>query len=87
VTVPTDSAGVTSSVAGNPISVSGARTRVKYNLAAGKYWTSHEAKIGDFLTYLSVNGYATVDDRGPRRRGNVDVQQSADSTASGEVWV
>jgi hypothetical protein len=66
VTVPTNSAGVTSSVAGNPITVSGARTTVNYNLAAGKYWTSHEAKIGDFLTYLSVNGYTTVDDRGPR---------------------
>jgi len=65
VTVPTNSAGVPSSVAGIPITVSGARTTVNYNLAVGKYWTSHEAKFGDFLTFLSVNGYTTVDDRGP----------------------
>jgi len=66
VTVPTNSAGVTSNVADMPTTVPGARTTVNYNLAAGKYWTSHESKFGDFLTYLAVNGYTTVDDRGPR---------------------
>jgi hypothetical protein len=65
VSVPTNSAGVTSSVSRIPATVSGARTTVNYNLAVGKYWTPHEARFGDFLTYLSVNGYTTVDDRGP----------------------
>jgi hypothetical protein len=65
VTVPTNSAGVPVTVAGTPTTVSGSRTTVNYNLAVGKYWTPHDAKFGDLVTYLSVNGYTTVDNRGP----------------------
>ena len=66
VTIPTNEAGVTSTVAGIPTIVPGSRTTANYNLAIGKYWTPHDAKLGDFVTYLSINGYTTVDDRGPR---------------------
>ena len=43
----------------------GARTTYNYNLAIGKYWTPREAMLGDFLTFLAVNGYSTVDNLGP----------------------
>ncbi len=66
VTIPTNEAGVSSTVAGILTIVPGSRTTANYNLAIGKYWTPHDAKFGDFVTYLSINGYTTVDDRGPR---------------------
>ena len=65
-TIPTNSAGVISNVTGDPITVPGSRTTANYNLAVGKYWTQHDATPGDFATYLSINGYTTLDDRGPR---------------------
>jgi hypothetical protein len=43
----------------------GARTLYKYDFAVGKYWTPHEAWPGDLVTYLSINGFTTLDDRGP----------------------
>jgi len=43
----------------------GARTLYKYNLAFGKYWTPPSSVLGDFVTYLSINGYTTLDDSGP----------------------
>jgi hypothetical protein len=43
----------------------GSRTLYKYNLAFGKYWTPHDARPGNFVTYLSINGFTTLDDRGP----------------------
>ena len=53
VTVPTTNAG-------------GGRTTYNYNLAVGKYWTPHDAApLGDFVTYLSINGFTNLDDRGP----------------------
>jgi hypothetical protein len=65
-TIPTNSAGVISNVTGDPITVPGSRTTANYNLAVGKYWTQHDATPGDFATFLSINGYTTLDDRGPR---------------------
>jgi hypothetical protein len=65
-TIPTNSAGVISNVTGDPATVPGSRTTANYNLAVGKYWTQHDATPGDFATYLSINGYTTLDDRGPR---------------------
>jgi hypothetical protein len=65
-TIPTNSAGVTSNVTGDPITIPGSRTTANYNLAIGKYWTQHDATLGDLATYVSINGYTTVDDRGPR---------------------
>jgi hypothetical protein len=65
VTIPTNSAGLPTTVAGVHTTVPGSRTTCNYNLAVGKYWTPHDAKFGDFVTYLSINGFTTVDDRGP----------------------
>ncbi len=65
-TIPTNSAGVISNVTGDPITVPGSRTTANYNLAVGKYWTQHDATPGDFVTFLSINGFTTLDDRGPR---------------------
>ena len=65
-TIPTNSAGLPTTVAGMPVTVPGSRTTVNYNLSIGKYWTPHDATLGDLVTLLSVNGYTTVDDRGPR---------------------
>ena len=64
-TIPTNNAGVTSTIAGAPATVPGARTTCNYNLAVGKYWTQHDATPGDFVTFLSINGFTTLDDRGP----------------------
>ncbi|MGC1719271.1 MAG: hypothetical protein WA746_09805, partial [Isosphaeraceae bacterium] len=64
-TIPTNNAGVTSIIAGAPATVPGARTTCNYNLAVGKYWTQHDATPGDFVTFLSLNGFTTLDDRGP----------------------
>ncbi len=52
VTVPTSGAG-------------GARTLYKYDFAVGKYWTPHDVWPGDLVTYLSIIGYTTLDNRGP----------------------
>ena len=30
-----------------------------------EYWTQHDATPGDFVTFLSINGFTTLDDRGP----------------------
>ncbi len=65
-TIPTNSAGVISNVTGDPITVPGSRTTANYNVAVGKYWTQHDATPGDFVTFLSINGFSTLDDRGPR---------------------
>jgi hypothetical protein len=65
VTIPTNDAGVTSTVAGIP-TVPGSRTTLNYDLAVSKYWTPHDATPGDLVTYLSTYGYTTLDDRGPR---------------------
>jgi hypothetical protein len=65
-TIPTNSAGVISNVTGDPATVPGSRTTANYNLAIGKYWTQHDATPGDFVTFLSINGFTTLDDRGPR---------------------
>ena len=62
-TMPTNDAGITSFVGGVPTTAPGARTTYNYNLAFGKYWTPHDA--GDFATYLSVNGFTTLDALGP----------------------
>jgi hypothetical protein len=43
----------------------GARTLYKYDFAVGKYWTPHDAWPSDLVTYLSIIGYTTLDDRGP----------------------
>ncbi len=43
----------------------GARTLYKYDFSVGKYWTPHDAWPGDLVTYLSINGFTTLDDRGP----------------------
>jgi hypothetical protein len=43
----------------------GARTLCNHDLAVGKYWTPHDVRPGDFVTYLSINGFTTLDDRGP----------------------
>jgi hypothetical protein len=64
-TIPTNTAGVLTNTTGNPMVVPGSRTTCNYNLAIGKYWTPHEAPLADFVTFLSANGYTTVDDRGP----------------------
>ena len=64
-TIPTNNAGVTSTIGGAPVTVPGARTTCNYNLAVGKYWTQHDATPGDFVTFLSLNGFTTLDDRGP----------------------
>ena len=64
-TIPTNNAGVTSTVAGVHTTVPGTRTTCNYNLAVGKYWTQHDATPGDFVTFLSINGFTTLDDRGP----------------------
>ena len=66
VTIPTNDAGVTSTVAGRPTTVPGSRTTFNYDLAVGKYWTPHDATPGDLVTYLSISGHTTLDDRGPR---------------------
>ena len=50
---------------GGRATVPGARTTCNYNLAVGKYWTQHDATPGDFVTFLSLNGFTTLDDRGP----------------------
>lgn len=63
-TIPTN-AGLTSTVAGVRTLIPGSRATYNYNLAVGKYWTPHEATLGDFVTYLSINGFTTLDDRGP----------------------
>ena len=65
VTIPTNDAGVPSKVAAIPITVSGSRTTFNYDLAVGKYWTQHDATPGEFVTFLSLNGFTTLDDRGP----------------------
>jgi len=64
-TIPTNNAGVTSTIPEAPATVPGARTTCNYNLAVGKYWTQHDATPGDFVTFLSINGFTTLDDRGP----------------------
>ena len=56
---------MTSTIAGARTTVPGARTTGNYNLAVGKYWTQHDATPGDFVTFLSINGFTTLDDRGP----------------------
>jgi hypothetical protein len=66
VTIPTNSAGVISNVTGDPIAVPGSRTTANYNLAIGKYWTQHDVTPGDFVTFRSINGFTTLDDRAPR---------------------
>ncbi|MFO0869817.1 MAG: hypothetical protein U0935_12865 [Pirellulales bacterium] len=48
-----------------PMSDVGARTTCNYNLAIGKYWTPHDAMLGDLATYIACDGYTTLDDRGP----------------------
>lgn len=53
--------GVTEPTNGAP----GARTLYKYDFAVGKYWTPHDAWRGDLVTYVSIIGYTTLDDRGP----------------------
>ena len=65
-TIPTNSAGVISNVTDDPTIVPGSRTTANYNLAVGKYGTQHDATPGDFVTFLSINGFTTLDDRGPR---------------------
>jgi len=43
----------------------GGRTVYNYDFAVGKYWTPHDATpIGDLVTYVSILGYSTVDNRG-----------------------
>ena len=64
-TIPTNNAEVTSTIGGARTTVPGARTTCNYNLAVGKYWTQHDATPGDFVTFLSLNGFTTLDDRGP----------------------
>ena len=64
-TIPTNNAGVTSTIGGARKTVPGARTTYTYDLAVGKYWTPHDATPGDLVTYLSIDGYTTLDDRGP----------------------
>jgi hypothetical protein len=68
-TIPLNSAGTTSTVPGVFPAVTttapGSRTTVNYNLSIGKYWTPHDVPLGDFVTYLSINGFTTVDNRGP----------------------
>ena len=66
VTVPTNSpGGVPTGLTVPTSSTGGSRTLYKYNLDIGKYWTPHDARLGDFVTYLSINGFTTLDDRGP----------------------
>ncbi len=63
-TIPTN-AGLTSTVAGVRTTVPGSRTTYNFNLAVGKYWTPHDVTLGDFATFVSINGYTTLDERGP----------------------
>ena len=65
VTVPTNSAGIPSYVGGIQTLAPGARTTFNYNLSVGKYWTPHDATLGDLVTFLSITGFSTLDDRGP----------------------
>jgi hypothetical protein len=68
-TIPLNNAGITSTVPGvfpaATTTAPGSRTTVNYNLSVGKYWTPHDVPLGDFVTYLSINGFTTVDNRGP----------------------
>ena len=64
-TIPTNDAGATSTVSGVRTTIPGARTTYNYNLAIGRYWTPHDVTLGDFATFLSINGFTTLDDRGP----------------------